>query len=76
MGHLGASEALEVVMDFCMVHGVEEPSLPGDYTGCGECNHVWRTQKSFWDDCIALCRDLEWPIDLDLPFCPLCSHDW
>ena len=68
-------------IDHCLVHGVDEPSQPGDFRACFECQHVWRTREAYVVDVAALCGELEWPMptitgDDDLPFCPLCSHDW
>lgn len=64
--------------DLCFVHGVAEPLRPGDFRLCAECGHVWRTIEDYVQDVRELCLDMHWPLptEQDLPFCPLCSHDW
>jgi hypothetical protein len=69
------------VEDHCFVHGVAEPSLPGDFRACAECWHVWRTEADYLVDVAARAAEMKWPMPKntdtdDLPFCPLCSHDW
>lgn len=67
--------------DTCGIHGVPEPLMSGDFKLCGECYHVWRTQAEFENDCRELAKSMSMgamgsPVDLDPPFCPLCSHDF
>lgn len=55
--------------------------MSGDFKLCGECYHVWRTQAEFENDCRELAKSMSMgamgsPVDLDPPFCPLCSHDF
>lgn len=58
-----------------------EPSQPGDFRACFECCHVWRSREDYLSDVAALVAEMSWPMPKnteadDLPFCPLCSHDW
>lgn len=67
--------------EMCFVHGCPEPSLPGDFRSCFECGHVWRTRDDYVADLAASVAEMQWPMPAntgsdDLPFCPLCTHDW
>lgn len=63
--------------DMCFIHGKPEPSMPGDYRACFECCHVWCTEAEYRHDIVTLNNEMGWPLtEDDLPFCPLCSHDW
>lgn len=68
------------VDELCFFHGYE-PSRPGDFRCCIECGHVWRTREEYLADVASLVAEMSWPMPKnaskdDLPFCPLCSHDW
>lgn len=62
--------------DWCAWHNRPEPLTENDFRLCGECLHVWRTRDEFLADVEAACREAGVPMDPDLPFCPLCTHDW
>lgn len=41
----------------------------------------WRTEAAYMLDVAKLVAEIDWPVprtldDYDMPFCPLCSHDW
>lgn len=74
---------------YCVSCQQDEPNLPGDYTACGECGHVWRTEADFIADVLisrahfeadyvryerALPPDIAYPPEKQW-FCPLCTHD-
>jgi hypothetical protein len=77
--------------EVCAIHRAYEPSAPGDYSACGECLHVWRTEQDFIDDVLAdrvnhaeamlryegiIVDTAAYGPPLEQPFCPLCSHDF
>lgn len=62
----------------CMIHGVSEPDLPGDYKTCAECWHVYRSP---WALLVELNKLFGWsePLATDVSrvlACPLCCHDF
>ena len=71
--------------DLCALHGYE-PIPPGYYRVCGECHHAYATGQDLVDAHNQVVRrlwvaDEESPSVLaakpeDVPFCPLCTHDW
>lgn len=73
----------EQLAEMCMWHGVIEPLRPDDFWWCDECGHVWRTREDF-DTSVAVldaeCRKFdrrEYETNpRELPYCPLCAHDW
>ena len=62
--------------DWCYSHGRFEPPAEGDFKVCFECSHIWRTRDEFLADVEVGCREAGVPMDPDLPFCPLCTHDF
>jgi hypothetical protein len=65
--------------DRCFWHG-DEPIPEGAFKVCAECWHCWPTKAAFVADVQAMSRETgagDYPYDLaDLPFCPLCAHDF
>lgn len=64
--------------EWCLTHRRYEKDRPGDYRTCGECCHIWRTQKAFVRDVLAArasdaSRDVGDPLSQET--CPLCGND-
>lgn len=66
----------ELMKYFCHVHQAVELPGPSDFRACCECGHLWRTVEEFHDDVRRELDPVGQPFDPDLPFCPLCTHDW
>lgn len=65
--------------DRCFWHG-DEPIPEGAFKVCAECWHCWPTKEAFEADVRAMLMELGavgYPRPLaDMPYCPLCAHDF
>lgn len=64
----------------CFWHG-PEPIPEGAFRVCGECWHCWPTADDFEADVETMFAEVgvygELSGDpIDLPYCPLCAHDF
>lgn len=59
----------------CYFHG-PEPIPDGAFLVCFECGHCWPTETDFIADVHNLAAEINTEPRNDLPFCPLCSHDF
>lgn len=59
----------------CYFHG-PEPIPAGAFLTCFECGHCWPTETDFIADVQACVAEHGLTPTTDLPFCPLCSHDF
>lgn len=64
--------------EHCFWHRDEQWPADGAYQFCFECGHAWPTREDFVADVRQMEAHLEGarpPAD-NLPFCPLCAHDF
>jgi hypothetical protein len=76
----------------CAIHGVAEIFVVGESSQCFECRHIYRDNMAIlaaWKELTQHADDQFgsaikmatadqtkiWTAD-DVPFCPLCLHDW
>ena len=69
--------------DWCYSHHRSEPIAPDGFFTCMECGHHWPTVGDFEADARRTLDEIggvapgDWPGGLaNLPFCPLCAHDF
>lgn len=66
----------------CWFHRAEEIATEFSYRICGECGHVWQSEKAYLDDVCDVYFEHGWLLFLteevqdNQTCCPLCSHDW
>jgi hypothetical protein len=62
----------------CFFHG-EEPIPEGAYRVCGECWHCYNTPEDLLAEDAKMAQQYGFTPVSDpeqVPFCPLCTHDW
>lgn len=57
----------------CFWHSEEQWPADGAFRFCFECGHAWPTREDFLADAR---RNIGYTETDDLPFCPLCAHDF